>query len=319
MQNTTTSPAGSQPSRLAVLAAFAAVYVIWGSTYLGIRFAIETIPPFSMAGLRFFSAGVILFAWTTLRGAGWPQWVQWRSALIVGVLLLVTGNGLLTWAEKVVPSGVAALIVATVPLWMVLLDALRKGGERLRMKVAFGLALGLAGIAILIGPSQLGGARVDLVGAGAICVAAFSWAVGSIYSKTAPQAPQTLQNVGMQMLLGSAALLVGGFALGERIDLSQVSARSAWSLAYLAAIGGIVSYSAYVWLLKVSTPAKVSTYAYVNPVVAVLLGWALAGEEMSSRVLLAGLAVVLAVILITTGKTRVRMRKAVPVGAKVEG
>ena len=305
------SPGSPPPSKLAVLAAFAAIYLVWGSTYLGIRFAVETIPPFSMVGLRFLSAGALLFAWTTVRGAGWPRWVQWRSALIVGFLLLVTGNGLLAWAEKVVPSGIAALIVATVPLWMVLLDALRKGGERLRLKVAFGLALGLVGIAILIGPSNLGGAPVDLVGAVAILIASFSWAVGSVYSKTAPQVPSNLQNVGMQMLIAGVVLLVGGYALGERVDVTQISALSAWALVYLALVGGIIGFSAYVWLLKVSTAAKVSTYAYVNPVVAVLLGWALAGEEMSSRVVLAGAAVVLAVVLITTGGRRARGRAGV--------
>ncbi|MCH9648452.1 MAG: EamA family transporter [Deltaproteobacteria bacterium] len=300
----TRSTAEAQPTLFAVLAAFAAVYFIWGSTYLGILFAIETIPPFTMAGLRFLSAGAILFAWTYRRGAPWPTWVQWRSALVVGGLLLVFGNGLLTWAEKIVPSGVAALIVATVPLWMVVLEALRPGGNKPGAPVVLGLLLGLAGIAILIGPEQIGGAPVDPLGAAVICIASFSWALGSIYSKSAPQVSSTLQNVGMQMLLGGTLLLAGGFALGERIDLAGVSARSAWALLYLSIVGGIVSYSAYVWLLKVSTPAKVSTYAYVNPVVAVLLGWGLAGEALDSRVLLASIAVITAVFLITSARKR---------------
>ncbi len=292
------------PSASLLLAAFAAVYLIWGSTYLGIRFAIETIPPYTMAGIRFLSAGALLFAWTTLRGASRPTLAQWRSALIIGTLLLVTGNGLLTWAEQFVNSGIAALIVATVPLWMVLLEALRKGGSRPSTLIVVGLLLGMAGIAILIGPSKLGGAPVHLVGAAVICLASFSWALGSIYSKGAEQVSSTLQNVGMQMLLGGAILLLGGFALGERLDLASVSARSAWALIYLSIIGGIVAYSAYVWLLKVSTPAKVSTYAYVNPVVAVLLGWALAGEQMGPRVLLASVAVVSAVFLITSKQAK---------------
>ena len=291
-----------RPSLPAVLAAFAAVYFIWGSTYLGIRFAIETIPPFLMAAVRFLAAGAILFGWSTLRGAGFPTWIQWRSALIIGVLLLASGNGLLTWAEQFVPSGVAALIVATVPLWMVLLDALRPEGSRPGAAVVLGLVLGLVGIAILIGPGELGGAPVDVPGALVICVAAFSWALGSIYSRSAPQSVSTLQNVGMQMLLGGALLLFGGLLLGERIDLALVSARSAWSLAYLSVIGGVVSYTAYVWLLKVSTPAKVSTYAYVNPVVAILLGWTLGGEILGPRVLLATAAVVSAVVLIITSR-----------------
>ncbi|MEM7349624.1 MAG: EamA family transporter [Acidobacteriota bacterium] len=302
MSTTAATATPAKPSLAAVLAAFAAVYFIWGSTYLGIRFAIETMPPFTMAAIRFLSAGLILFAWSTWRGNPWPPAIHWRSAGIVGGLLLVTGNGLLSWAELFVPSGVAALIVGTVPVWMVLLDTLQADGTRPGRSVIFGLLLGMAGIVVLIGPGELGGAPVDLVGALAVCVASFSWAVGSIYSRTAPQAPSTLQNVGMQMLIGGAILLFVGFALQERLDLAQVSARSAWALMYLSLIGGVVSYSAYVWLLKVSTPAKVSTYAYVNPVVAVLLGWGLAGEPLNPRVFLATAAVVSAVVLLTSSR-----------------
>lgn len=301
--------ASNPPALFAVLTAFTIVYFVWGSTYLGIRFAIETIPPFTMAAVRFLSAGVLLFAWSTLRGAGLPTWVQWRSALIIGVLLLVTGNGLLTWAEQFVASGVAALIVGTVPLWMVFLGALQKDGGRPGGAILFGLLLGLLGIATLVGPGGLGGNPVDVPGALVILVAAFSWAVGSIYSKSAPQVSSTLQNVGMQMLLGGALLLLAGLGLGERLDPSLVSARSAWALVYLSLAGGVVSYSAYVWLLKVSTPAKVSTYAYVNPVVAVFLGWALGGEALSPRVFLATAAVVSAVMLITLGRQASEQQK----------
>ncbi len=293
-----------KPSLPSLLTAFAAVYFIWGSTYLGIRFAIETIPPFSMAGVRFLIAGVVLFVLVRLQGVEWPKAVHWRSAFVVGMCLLVLGNGLLTWAEQFVPSGVAALIVATVPMWMVMLDALRPGGSRPGPSVIFGLLLGTAGIGILVGPSSLGEGRVDLVGTLVIAFAAFSWALGSIYSRSAEQSPSTLQNVGMQMLLGGTVLLAAGFTLGERIELSQISARSGWALAYLAIIGGVVSYSAYVWLLKVSTPAKVSTYAYINPVVAVMLGWALADETLGPRIFLATAAVVIAVMLIVSSRNK---------------
>lgn len=296
MHNNASAP--QKPSLIALLAGFAAVYFIWGSTYLGIRFAIETLPPFSMAGLRFLSAGLLLFAFSAWRGKGWPSWMQWRTSWIVGTLLLVTGNGLLTWAEQFVPSGVAALIVGTVPLWMVLLDSLRPGVPRPGLSVWVGLALGLGAIAILVGPSELGGQAVHVPGALVICIASLSWAIGSLYSKGAPQVDSTLQNVGMQMLLGGLTLLALGLMMGERIEWSDVSARSAWALVYLSLIGGVVSYSAYVWLLKVSTPAKVSTYAYVNPVVAVFLGWALGGEALSPRVFVATAAVVSAVFLI---------------------
>ena len=247
----------------AVLAAFAALYVIWGSTYLGIRFAIETIPPFTMAGARFLCAGALIFGWARARGAVPATLPQWQTAAVVGALLLLGGNGAVTWAEQRIPSGIAALLVASTPMWMVVLDALRPGGERPRPAVIAGLALGLVGTVLLVGPGDLGGAPVDVVGALAVAGGAFCWAVGSVYQHGAPQADSTLLNVRMQMLAGGALLLLVGVALGERVDAGGVSTRSALALTYLVVVG----YSAYVWLLKVSTPARVSTYAYVNPVV----------------------------------------------------
>ena len=276
------------PPLAAVLAAFAALYVIWGSTYLGIRFAIETMPPFTMAGVRFVAAGASLYAWSRARGAVPATRPQWRTAVVVGACLLAGGNGGVTWAEQFVPSVVAALIVASTPMWMVLLDAVRLRAWP-RPAVIAGLALGLVGIWLLVGPSDLGSDPVDPVGALAVGAAAFFWAVGSIYQRGAPKAEATLLNVGMQMLAGGALLLLAGVVLGER-------------LAYLVFFGAIVGYSAYVWLLKVSTPAKASTYAYVNPIVAVLLGWALADEPLGPRVLSASVAVVAAVALITTAR-----------------
>ena len=289
------------PPLAAVLAAFAALYVVWGSTYLGIRFAIETIPPFTMAGVRFLVAGTLLYGWARTRSRERPTAPQWRTAVVVGALLLLGGNGGVTWAEQRIPSGVAALLVASVPMWMVVLDALR---ERTRPggAVVAGLAVGLAGIAFLVGPRSLGGQPVDVLGALAVGGAALSWAVGSVYQRGAPKARATLLNVGMQMLAGGALLLAFGLALGERLDVAAVSARSAGALAYLVVVGAIVGYSAYVWLLEVSTPAKVSTYAYVNPIVAVLLGWGLAGEPLGPRVVGAAVAVVAAVALLTTAR-----------------
>ena len=289
------------PPLAAVLAAFAALYVVWGSTYLGIRFAIETMPPFTMAGVRFVAAGAILYAWSRARGAVPATRPQWRTAVVVGACLLLGGNGGVTWAEQFVPSGVAALIVASTPMWMVLLDAVRLRAWP-RPAVIAGLALGLVGIWLLVGPSDLGSDPVDPVGALAVGAAAFFWAVGSIYQRGAPKAEATLLNVGMQMLAGGALLLLAGVVLGERLVLADVSAKSAGALAYLVFFGAIVGYSAYVWLLKVSTPAKASTYAYVNPIVAVLLGWALADEPLGPRVLSASVAVVAAVALITTAR-----------------
>ncbi len=294
-------PDDSKPPLVAVLAAFAALYLIWGSTYLGIRFAIETMPPFTMAGVRFVTAGAILFAWARLRGAVPATRPQWRTAGVVGALLLLGGNGGVTWAEQYVPSGVAALLVASTPMWMVLIDGVRLR-ERPRPAVVAGLVLGLVGIVLLVGPERLGGEPVDGLGALAVGAAAFLWAVGSIVQRGAPKAESTLLNVGMQMLAGGSLLLLAGLVLGERLDPGAVSAKSAGALAYLVFVGAIVGYSAYVWLLKVSTPAKASTYAYVNPIVAVLLGWALADEPLGPRVVGAAVAVVAAVALITTAR-----------------
>lgn len=293
---------GSQPSTSLVVLAFAIVYVVWGSTYLGIRFAVETIPPFTMAAARFLSAGAVLFGWARLRRAPRPTGRHWKSALVVGWLLMGT-NGLLSWAEQYVPSGVAALLVATVPMWMVGLDTVRPGGRRPSPPVLAGLVLGTVGVAVLVGGGTESGAALSPFHAAVLLVAAFGWALGSVYSRYADQTESTLQNVGMQMLLGGALLLAIGLMTGERVDVAAVSARSFWSLVYLASAGGLVAYAAYLWLLQVSTPARVATYAYVNPVVAVLLGWALAGESLTARIGLAAALVVAAVVLITTKRS----------------
>ena len=294
------------PPLAGLVAAFAALYVVWGSTYLAIRFAVETLPPFTMAGVRFLVAGTLLFGWSRARGAPPLTRPQWRTAAVAGVLLLLGGNGLVSWAELRVPSGVAALLVASTPMWMALLDWARPGGVRPRPAVWAGLAVGLCGIGVLVGPASVGGTPVDGLGALAVGVAAFSWALGSVYQRNAPRPDSTLLNVGGQMLVGGSALVAVGLALGERVDVSAVSERSAWALAYLIVVGALVGYSAYVWLLKVTTPAKASTYAYVNPLVAVVLGWALAGEALGPRVLGAAGLVVVAVVLITTAKPAAR-------------
>lgn len=296
---------GRGASTVAVLAAFGAVYFIWGSTYLGIRFAIETIPPFTMAAWRFLSAGLVLFVWARLSGQEAPKKSHWASSLVVGALL-VGSNGMLSWAEQYVASGTAALIVATVPLWMVGLEAVSPGGARPTRSTLIGLLLGLLGIAVLVGPADAMGTPTDPAGALVLVVASAGWAAGSIYSRRAPATASTLQNVGMQMLLGGTLLLGTSRVLGESVVLEQVSARSWLALVYLATAGGVVAYSAYVWLLRVSTTARVATYAYVNPVVAVGLGWIVAGESVTPRVAIAAVTVVSAVVVITTEKGRSR-------------
>lgn len=304
---------GTKAPKRKVIAGFAAVYTIWGSTYLAIRFAIETLPPFLMAGVRFAIAGALLYAWTRRRGGPAPDRGHWTAAIIVGALLLLGGNGAVVWSEQHVPSGIAALLVASVPCWMVLIDWARPGGTRPTRQVVVGLVFGLAGIALLVGPATLiGGERVHTMGALVLMFGSFCWAAGSIYSRHTRLPSRPLEATGMQMLAGGGLLLLTGVVAGElpRVDLAAVSTRSLLSLVYLIVFGSIVGYSAYVWLLRVSTPARVSTYAYVNPIVAVFLGWALASEPLTSRMLIAAAVIVTGVALITTSPpTRIEHAK----------
>jgi drug/metabolite transporter (DMT)-like permease len=289
------------PTRARIMTAFAAVYLVWGSTYLAIRFAVETMPPFLMAGTRFLLAGTCMIAWALWRGEPRPTRAMWRAAAIIGALLLVGGNGGVVWAEQHVPSGITALLVATVPLWMVLLDWLRPGGRRPSLAVIVGVAVGLGGLALLVDP-RAGSGQANPQAAGVLVCAALSWAVGSIYSKTASRPPSPILATGMQMLAGGALLTVLGLVAGEsaRFHLGAISTRSLLSWAYLVTMGSFVGFTAYVWLLRVTAPAKAATYAYVNPVVAVFLGWGLAGEPLTARTLVAAAIIVGAVALITS-------------------
>jgi drug/metabolite transporter (DMT)-like permease len=286
-----------------VVAAFAAVYLIWGSTYLAIRFAIETVPPFTMAGVRYLIAGAVLYGWMRLRGTSSPTRYHWISAAIVGGLLLLGGNGGVVWAEQRVPSGLTALLITSVPLWMALLNWLRPGGMRPSGPVAIGLFTGFAGVALLVSPGELaGGLHVDPLGGAVLLLASLSWAAGSLYSRHARFPESALLATAMEMIAGGVLLLAAGLVAGEwaRLDLAAVSPKSFLAFAYLIAFGSLVGFTAYIWLLRVTTPARVSTYAYVNPVVAVFLGWALAGEPLTPRTLIAAAIIICAVVLITT-------------------
>ena len=290
-------------SSVAIWSALIAIYIVWGSTYLAIRFAVETMPPFLTAGFRFLIAGGVLYIFRRLRGDKAPLRLEWRSAAIVGLFLLVGGNGGVMWAEQRVASGIAALLIASVPLWIALLDSLRPGGRRPDRWVIVGVLAGFAGIMILIGPAQLIGIQgeVDPVGAMVLLLAALSWAAGSLYNRGAKLPDSPLLGTGMEMLVGSLGLFILGTVTGEwsQMELTSFSTRSLLGFAYLVVFGSWVGFASYVWLLRVAPTMLVSTYAYVNPLVAILLGSLLAGEALTPRVVLAVMFILGSVVLIT--------------------
>ncbi|MBD0319454.1 MAG: EamA family transporter, partial [Gemmatimonadetes bacterium] len=252
------------------------------------------LPPFLMAGTRFLTAGAILYLFMRMRGVKAPVLVHWRSAFALGGMLLLFGNGAVVWAEHRIASGIAALLVAVEPLWIVLLEWLRPGGRRPSGRTVAGVVLGFAGLVILVGPQDLGGGRVDVLGAVVVVVAALSWAAGSLYSREAPLPSSPFLATAMQMLAGGVLLVTAGLLTGEagRVDPSAFSVRSLGALAYLTVFGSLVAFTAYIWLLGVVSPSRASTYAYVNPLVAVVLGWALAGERLDARVALSAVVIV---------------------------
>jgi drug/metabolite transporter (DMT)-like permease len=285
-----------------VLVAFAAVYIIWGSTYLAIRFAIETLPPFLMVGSRFLVAGTAMYLWLRARGAEAPRAEHWKTAAIIGTLMPVLGTGVVVWAERKVPSGVAALLVAIEPLWIVLLQWLRPGGKHPNVWVIGGVTLGLAGLYLLVDPgsdTQQG----NLFAEGMLLLAALSWAAGSLYSMRAPQPKTKFIGTGMEMIVAGVILITAGLVTGEasHFSLAETSAKSWLALLYLTTFGSIIAYTSYVWLLTTVSPTLVSTYAFVNPVVAVFFGWAFASEPLNGRMIAAATIIVGAVALITMG------------------
>jgi len=284
------------------LVALATVYLVWGSTYLAIRYAIETLPMFTMAGLRFLLAGGILLAWGRAQGGARPAGRLGGPAALIGLLLLLGGNGGVVWAEHRIPSGVAALLVAVEPVWIALLAPLVSGARRAGLKVAIGLGAGLFGVAVLV-VDPTGGldpTSVDVAGAAAVVFAALSWAIGSLLAVRADLPRSAGVSTGMQMLAGGTALLVTGGLAGEwsDIDPSAFSARSIAAFLYLVVAGSIVAFTAYTYLLRNVRPTVVATYAFVNPVVAVLLGWLVAGEPLTWRVAASSALILMAVALI---------------------
>lgn len=300
-------------SLFAIWSAMISVYIIWGSTYLAILFAIETIPPFLMAGVRFLIAGGILFRIRRCRGDAVPSYSEWRSAAIIGIFLLVGGNGGVVWAEQKVASGIAALLVGTAPLWMVLMDGLHPAGRKPNRWAVFGLTLGFMGIIVLIGPPQIlnHGVKVDPLGALVLILASLSWAIGSLYSRKAilPSSPPL--GAAMEMLTGGTGLLLLGLLTGElrQLNLHALSARSLIAFVYLIVFGSWIGFTAYTWLLRAAPTPLVSTYAYINPVVAVLLGHLLASEPLTLNTIIAAVIVVVSVALITVSQQGSRTTK----------
>jgi drug/metabolite transporter (DMT)-like permease len=302
--------------KLRIWLALITVYIVWGSTYLAIRFAVETMPPFLMAATRFLVAGAILYAWRRASGDPAPTRIEWRSAALVGFFLLVGGNGSVVWAEQRVPSGIAALMVGAAPLWMVLIDAfspfaaLRTSPARraVNAKPAWqtylGVTLGFSGIVVLIGPSILNGTSqgMDPIGIAALLLAAFLWATGSLYSREARLPASPLLGTGMEMLAGGAGLFILGTFSGEwgRLNPASISTTSLLGLGYLILFGSLVGFAAYTWLLRSAPTPLVSTYAYVNPLIAIFIGNLLASEPLTAHILISTAIILGAVALINT-------------------
>src|ERR1700694_1549194 len=303
-----------------VLMAFAAVYVVWGSTYLAIRIGIESVPPLILAGLRHITVRVSLYQILRWKTGIRPPAATWRAAVVTGALLLFIGNGGVSWAEQTVPSGITALLVATVSLWLVIVDWLRPGGVKPAPRVAMGLLMGFAGLALLVGPGHLGGSeRVDPRGAAVLVAASLAWACGSLYSKHGGMPSSPMLGVAMQSFAGGAILLIAGLFAGEfhGLHLGAISLRSWLALAYLIVFGSGIGFSAYIYILHKSTAARVATYAFVNPVVALFLGWLIVGETITLRTVLAAAVILTAVILVITAPHPAPVTDPVPAPGEV--
>jgi drug/metabolite transporter (DMT)-like permease len=305
--------------KLRIWIALLAVYLVWGSTYLAIRFVVESMPPFLSAGLRFLISGMILVAFQKWRGTPWPARREWKASAIVGLFLLLGGNGGLVWAERIIPSGVASLFIGATPLWMALLDSLRPGGVRLPWLTWLGVLVGFGGITLLANPWQTGTSNLELDPWGilVLLLAALSWSIGSLYSRTAQLPPAPLMATGAEMLTGSLGLFAFGSAVGEwgRLDLAIITTRSMLGLAYLVIFGSLIGFVAYTWLLRNAPTPLVSTYAYINPLVAIVLGTLLGQETFTPRILLSALIILGSVGIINYNRSRAASREEIPAPA----
>ena len=289
-----------------VWTALLAIYIIWGSTYLAIRFAVETIPPFFMAGVRFLISGLILYIWRRLAGDPAPTPRQWRSGAIVGLLLLLGGNGVVSWAEQHVASGIAALIVASIPLWVALIDAIRPHGIKPDRKIVLGLLIGFGGIVMLVLSSGGQGSAEGMTFSGvvALLLAAFLWSLGSIYGRDADMPKSSLLGTSIEMLGGAAGLFIAATLLGEwkAVNLAAITSRSLIGLGYLIVAGSLIGFTSYSWLIRNAPVSLAATYAYVNPVVAIFLGAWLAHEVINLPIVISAMVIIASVVVINLSK-----------------
>jgi drug/metabolite transporter (DMT)-like permease len=310
----------SRPATWKIVLAFAVIYFVWGSTFLAIRVGVREVPPFLLAGMRFLVAGAALYGWMRLRGTPSPTRREWGVAALLSVLIFVLDYGLLFWAERRVPSGIAAVMLATIPVFMTISEILVMKTQRMTARLAAALLVGICGVAVLVSrTASFGDAPIDLAGACALVVAAISWSVGSALARKLPQPAAKAMSSGSQMLAGGVLLMITAGVLGEfrGFHVQAVSAKAWLALAYLIVAGSIIAYTAFVWLIHHESPTKVGTYAYVNPVVAVVIGYFLGGEAVGPRTIVGTALVLVSVVVITTAKGSVR--NVAPAFEKPEG
>src|SRR5580704_11775491 len=289
------------------LLAFAIIYFVWGSTFLAIRVGVHEVPPLLFAAMRFLVAGLVLFGWMIARGEPSPTRRQWMSVLLLALLIFLIDYGLLFWAEQRVPSGVAAVMLATIPVFIALSEILFLRTQRLTVRLAFALLVGIGGVAVLMSHSlNLGGAPIDRPGAVALIVASISWSIATVLARKLPLPPSKVMSSGAQMLAGGVMLTFAAAALGEfhNFHPSTVSSGAWFALFYLIVAGSIIGFTAYVWLIHHESPTKVGTYAYVNPVVAVLVGYLFGAEALGLRTILGTMFVLISVVVITTTRAK---------------
>jgi len=300
----------SKPSNISIIVAFLAIYIIWGSTYTGIKYAIQSIPPLLMSGIRYFIAGLILYLFALAKGAPKPTMQHWKNTTIIGALLLLVGNGAVASAEMLIPSGIAALIVCSVPIWFALFAWLFFKRGKPGAKTIIGIVIGFAGILVLVGPGAIlnTGIGINPIGVAIITFGTIGWSIGSLYASKASLPSNHITTTGMQMLTGGALLIIAGIANGETAQFHPllVSKHSIMALIYLIIFGSMIAFSAYGWLMRVVAPSLVSTYAYVNPVIAVFLGWFFFNEPIDKFTIIGSLIIIVALILITTSKPIVK-------------